>query len=85
MSLPHYPQTIKTFIIVSPGLPLLLPNAFSPNGDGHNNIFRIPPGVELSLTEFEIFDRWGNLVSSTNNINTGWDGTYKEVPAEKGV
>ena len=54
-----------------------MPNAFTPNGDGFNDIFRIPPKVFLHLEEFSIFDRWGNKVFSTRNINEGWDGRFK--------
>ena len=71
--------------MVSPALPFLIPDAFTPNGDGHNDIFRIPPGVDLALEEFEIFNKWGTQVFATNNINTGWDGTYKGEFSEVGV
>jgi gliding motility-associated-like protein len=64
---------------------LAMPNAFSPNDDGVNDIFRIPPGITLQLKEFSIFDRWGNRVFSTTNIGTGWDGTVAGRRAGAGV
>ena len=54
---------------------LAMPNSFTPNGDGKNDVFRIPPFVTLELEEFSVFDRWGSLVFSTKNSGTGWNGT----------
>ncbi|MDO6429221.1 gliding motility-associated C-terminal domain-containing protein [Flavitalea sp. BT771] len=54
---------------------LVLPNSFTPNGDGRNDLFRIPPFVTLELEEFSVYDRWGNKVFSTRHAGTGWDGT----------
>ena len=56
---------------------LYMPAAFTPNGDGKNDLFRIPPSVSLQLEAFTIFDRWGNKVFSTTDISKGWDGTYR--------
>ncbi len=54
-----------------------VPNAFSPNGDGLNDIFR-PIPVGISNTQFfRIFNRYGELVFQTNQWLKGWDGTYK--------
>lgn len=52
-----------------------MPNAFTPNSDGVNDLFRIPPNVLLDLKEFFIYDRWGKLVFTTTNRKIGWDGT----------
>ncbi len=57
-----------------------VPNAFSPNGDGINDLFRpIPVGV-VSTEFFRIFNRYGELVFETNQWMKGWDGKYKAVP-----
>ena len=58
---------------------LYMPNAFTPNGDGVNEIYRIPPGVTITLYEFSIFDRWGNKIFTTKDINQGWNGTIKGI------
>ena len=55
---------------------LFMPDSFTPNGDGKNDVFRIPAGVALDLKEFAIFDRWGNKLFATHDINQGWDGRY---------
>lgn len=65
---------------------LLLPTAFSPNQDGVNDRFRILRGLNiLKLLEFKVFNRWGQLVFETNNMNAGWDGFFKGETAEIGV
>jgi len=56
---------------------VFVPNAFSPNGDGLNDIFRVVARKLINVQEFRIFNRWGQEVFSTNNINQGWDGTFK--------
>ena len=56
---------------------LYMPTSFTPNGDGLNEVFRIPPGSAFQLNEFSIFDRWGNKVFATRDITKGWDGRYK--------
>ncbi len=64
---------------------LFLPNAFSPNGDGENDkFFVIDLGIE-DLLEFRIFNRWGELIFETSDINEGWDGTYRGKEQEMGT
>jgi gliding motility-associated-like protein len=58
---------------------VLMPSAFTPNADGKNDVFRIPPSVNFHLRSFSIYDRWGNKIFSTSDISKGWDGTYKGV------
>lgn len=62
-----------------------MPNSFTPNGDGRNDLFRIPPATYFNLEEFSIFDRWGNLVFSTRDRSQGWDGRYKGQPSPSGT
>jgi gliding motility-associated-like protein len=54
-----------------------IPNSFTPDGNGKNDIFRIPPGTTLSLQYFLIYNRYGEIVFKTTDINSGWDGTFK--------
>ena len=57
---------------------LQVPNAFSPNGDGANDVL-ILKGWEECVVEFSfiVFDRWGEIVFETDNPLIGWDGTFK--------
>lgn len=61
-------QTISVFY------DLLMPNAFTPNGDGRNDLFRIPPSVPVSIRQFTIYNRWGSEVFATSDGSAGWDG-----------
>ncbi len=62
-----------------------LPNAFTPNNDGKNDIFRIIYKGDLELKEFSIYNRYGQRVYSSNIINQGWDGNFNNQEAELGV
>jgi len=54
-----------------------VPSAFTPNGAGENNIIYVKGhGIE-ELFYFRIYNRWGELIFETNDVNVGWDGTYK--------
>jgi gliding motility-associated-like protein len=64
---------------------LLMSSAFTPNCDGLNDIFRIPTGTTLNQLQFSIFDRWGNIVFQTSDINKGWDGLHNGTPLPPGV
>ena len=68
---------------VDPGL--YVPNAFTPNGDGLNDIFRpIPIGMK-EITNFRVFNRWGELMFATSLKGQGWDGTFKDKPQDPAV
>ena len=56
-----------------------MPSAFSPNGDGKNDLFRIPPEALIDLQEFSVFNRWGQIVFSTKNKAVGWDGKHHGI------
>jgi len=58
---------------------IYVPNAFSPNGDTKNDVFKAIPGTSCSLTQFnlKVFDRFGAMVFESSSADQGWDGTYK--------
>jgi gliding motility-associated-like protein len=56
---------------------LAMPNSFTPNGDGVNDVVYIRGWGIKNLIEFRVFNRWGNEVFFTDNLTEGWDGTYK--------
>jgi len=55
---------------------LFHPNAFTPNSDGLNDTFKVI-GQYTAQVEFKIFNRWGELLFITTDLNQSWDGTYK--------
>jgi len=57
---------------------IFLPTAFSPNGDGLNDIFRITGKDIEELTAFKVYNRWGEMIyDNSNDLSQGWDGTYQ--------
>ncbi len=62
------------------------PSAFSPNNDGRNDFFHEVGGLGIVSLKYEVYNRWGELVFSSDNLNDpGWDGTYKGQLCEVGV
>ena len=55
---------------------LWFPNAFTPNGDGLNDLFR-PKGISITKFHMMIYSRWGQLLYETDDMVAGWDGTVK--------
>lgn len=62
-----------------------IPNAFTPNNDGDNDLFRILYKGDITLKEFIIYNRYGQQVFSTRDITQGWDGTFQGQKVELGV
>ena len=58
---------------------LVMPGAFTPNGDGKNDLFRIPPSLAVKIRSFAVYNRWGGKVFQTSNSGAGWDGTLGGV------
>ena len=71
-------DTVYGTQIVEGEYAFFLPNSFTPNGDGLNDSF-FPVGDKISVENysFKIFNRWGELIFSTNDFNEKWDGTYQ--------
>lgn len=64
--------------------PYFLPNGFSPNNDGNNDVLYVR-GTGIQSVYLQIFDRYGNLMFETQDQNQGWDGTYQNKPVNTGV
>ena len=63
-----------------------LPNTFTPNGDGMNDIFKPYPFCFIESVEFKVFNRWGQAVFDTSDPNLNWDGTnYQGKELSEGV
>ncbi|WP_460432176.1 gliding motility-associated C-terminal domain-containing protein [Arachidicoccus ginsenosidivorans] len=62
-----------------------MPSAFSPNGDGLNDVFRIEGITYQVIKKFVIYNKFGQIVFSTYNNNNGWDGTQNGKPCDMGT
>ena len=64
---------------------LWIPNAFTPDEDGKNDRFKPVSQAFIRSYQVVVFDRWGQQVYESNDILSGWDGTYKGKPCPEGV
>lgn len=64
---------------------IFIPNAFTPNGDGHNDVLRVIPIGIRDFGYFAVWNRWGQRVFYTTDAGIGWDGSFGGRPAEAGA
>lgn len=76
-------DSIKVWVVAQPSY--FVPSAFSPNGDGRNDLLR-PIAIGYSANNyFRIFNRFGERVFESKDFSEGWDGNYKGEPADVGT
>lgn len=71
-------------VVVDQSVPVFIPNMFSPNGDGANDAWCVY-SMAVKYMDVKVFNRWGEKVFETNNLNECWDGSYQGKPAGNGV
>ncbi|MCW5907276.1 MAG: PKD domain-containing protein [Chitinophagales bacterium] len=71
-------------ILVDESVPVFIPNAFSPNGDGQNDVWGIYSRA-IKYVRISVYNRWGEKVFETENMNSMWDGTYMGEKVNPGV
>jgi len=73
-------DSVSTTVGFEEGLIYYVPNAFTPDGDEHNNVFFpvFTTGFDPYDYHLEIFNRWGEIIFESYNVAFGWDGTYAE-------
>lgn len=62
-----------------------IPNAFTPNGDGRNDVFGIMPISNYKLVRFTVYSRWGSVLFTTTTPGATWDGNYNSQPQPAGA
>ncbi|MFZ4412736.1 MAG: gliding motility-associated C-terminal domain-containing protein, partial [Bacteroidales bacterium] len=70
-------DTVINQVFVKEVVNVWIPNAFSPNGDGLNEEFKISSVNKLMYFTMRIYNRWGEIVFETNHVDSGWDGKYR--------
>lgn len=78
-------DTGRVNVNIDYSMPDMVPNAFSPNGDGINDVFRIAGTTYQKIREFNIFNRLGQRIFSTMDPRSGWDGSQKGIPCDAGT
>jgi gliding motility-associated-like protein len=76
-------DTVTVFVL--PKTVVDVPTAFSPNGDGANDLLLLLVNDVEILYYFRIYNRWGQLLFETRNLLDGWDGTFKGIDQEVGT
>jgi gliding motility-associated-like protein len=69
-------DTAYAKVIITAEFRIFIPSAFTPNGDGMNDIYK-PSLIGVHNYYFRVFNRWGEQVFMTENPTEGWDGTFK--------
>ena len=77
-------DSIVVFVYQSGNPEFWIPNSFSPNRDGKNDCWKVFPQGRLLYFEMAIYNRWGQVVFKTENINECWNGTFKGQPQDPG-
>jgi gliding motility-associated-like protein len=77
-------STTITVIVINQHF-IYVPNAFTPNGDGVDDVFYVFPRGEINFLDLKIFDRWGEKVFETHDLQGGWDGRYRGQLEDPGV
>jgi gliding motility-associated-like protein len=62
-----------------------VPSAFSPNGDGNNDVLCVKGGAGFATIDFKVFNRYGQLVFETQDELIGWDGMVNEKALNNGT
>ncbi|MEM6526284.1 MAG: gliding motility-associated C-terminal domain-containing protein [Bacteroidota bacterium] len=76
-------QSISNEINLYLPLRIYIPTAFSPNGDGLNDTFG-PVGEGINEFKITVYDRWGEVIFTSHDISTKWDGRHKGSPVPFG-
>lgn len=71
-----FDSTYNLTVYVIPPSFISMPQSFTPNGDGVNDLVFVKGWLLESLLEFRVFNRWGEMIFSTNDMEKGWDGKY---------
>ena len=76
-------STFDEILISKGACKVYLPSAFTPNGDGVNDVFKVIGAEAIGKFDLKIFNRWGELVFTTTDKTKGWDGKIKGRPLQE--
>lgn len=76
-------SSLSNAIVVNSNVSVYVPGAFSPNGDGYNDVLEVK-GTQFQSFNMSVLNRWGQVIFNTSSITDSWDGTYKGKEAPVG-
>jgi gliding motility-associated-like protein len=77
-------DSVSLTVYIYPEYRLFIPDAFTPNGDGLNDVFK-PSNIGIKEYDFKIFDRWGEAIYTSNGPEDGWDGNFRGNKSPQGA
>lgn len=77
-------DTVIKTVVVEEEFAFYVPNTFTPNGDGINDVFQ-PKGIGFTDFRMDIYDRWGQRIFYTDAFDQVWDGSFKGKPCQLGI
>jgi len=81
-------DTAMKMVEITPSISVYVPNTFTPNDDEFNQLF-LPvfsgTGIDQSTYNFSLFNRWGDVAFYTENLEEGWNGTFKSLASPQGT
>ncbi|MEO8761999.1 MAG: gliding motility-associated C-terminal domain-containing protein, partial [Bacteroidia bacterium] len=77
-------DTVTECVIIQPYFTIYIPNSFTPNGDGRNEVFNAE-GDYITTYDMKIFDRWGNLIFHSTDLANGWTGIKNGMQLQEDV
>ena len=78
-------DTVQSKVVyISPSAQTFIPNTFTPNADGVNDIFRVR-GPYYNFFYLAVYNRWGERIFESSKMEDGWNGSYKDIKSDPGV
>jgi gliding motility-associated-like protein len=74
---------VRIYVVGQPAF--FIPTAFTPNGDGLNDVFKPTTIGYKALNYFRVYNRWGQIVYNSHTLEVGWDGRFDGKPVEMGT
>ena len=79
-------DTMEHTLVVFPEVLIYVPNSFTPDDDEYNQNWRVYiEGIDMYDFELLIYNRWGELIWESHDVEVGWDGTYNGMNVETGT
>ncbi|HEX4958832.1 MAG TPA: gliding motility-associated C-terminal domain-containing protein, partial [Lacibacter sp.] len=75
----------STFVLTETICNIYIPSAFTPNGDGLNDLFRISGALYVKDFSMQVYNRWGQVVFTSTNAFEGWNGTQQGLALDPGI
>ena len=78
-------DTVSNKLIVLSDVLNYIPNSFTPDGDENNQVWSFKfNGIEEDGFNMYVFNRWGQVIWESHDVNSYWDGTYNGIPVQQG-